>query len=130
VSNQSDGAAEGRRILIVDDDIWSVMDMEWVIERLEHQVVGLATTAADAVELADQKRPDLILMDISLAYNSDGIVAAMEIREKFNIASIFITGHSDPNIRKRAMAAHPLGFIQKPFSPSALAAAIATALKH
>jgi DNA-binding NarL/FixJ family response regulator len=116
-------------ILIVDDELWAALDMEWVVRQLRHEVVGPAATAEEAIELAEAARPDLVLMDIRLANDSDGVAAAIEIRQRFNIPSLFVSAHGDPTTRKRAIAARPSGFIEKPFTPESLALAIEAALK-
>lgn len=116
-----------RRILIVDDEMWAALDMEWVVRSLDHDVVGPAATAEKAIELAETARPDLVLMDIRLAKESDGVAAAVEIRQRFDIPSLFVSAHGDPFMRSRAAAARPLGFIEKPFSPETLARAIEAA---
>ena len=67
-------------ILIVDDELWAALDMEWVVRRLHHEVVGPVATAEEAINLAERARPDLVLMDIRLANDSDGVAAAIEIR--------------------------------------------------
>ena len=122
------GADVTRRILVVDDEVWSALDMEWVVQKLGHEVVGPAATVEAAISLAEEVRPDLVLMDIRLAYKGDGIAAATEIRRRFDIASIFVSALGDSVTRARASVAHPSGFIEKPFSPEGLAQAIKTAL--
>jgi CheY-like chemotaxis protein len=117
------------QILIVDDELWAALDMEWVVRNLGHEVVGPAATAEEAIELAGTARPDLVLMDIRLANDSDGVTAAIEIRQRFDIPSLFVSAHGDPVVRKRAVAARPSGFIEKPFTPEALTLAIKAALE-
>ena len=117
------------KILIVDDEMWSALDMEWVVRQLGHEVVGPAATSEAALALAGEHRPDLTLMDISLANRGDGIATAIEIRGRYDIPSIFVSGHADTLTRRRALSARPAGFIEKPFTPEALAQAIETALK-
>jgi CheY-like chemotaxis protein len=117
-----------QKILIVDDELWAALDMEWVVQTLGHEAIGPATTAEQAIELAGRMRPDLVLMDIRLANDSDGVTAAIEIRQRFDIPSLFVSAHGDQMIRSRAAAARPLGFIEKPFTPDALALAIEAAL--
>ena len=117
-----------QKILIVDDELWAALDMEWVVQTLGHEVVGPAATAEMAIELAGRVRPNLVLMDIRLANNSDGVAAAIEIRQRFDIPSLFVSAHGDPIMRSRAEAARPLGFIEKPFSPESLELAIEAAL--
>jgi len=117
-----------QKILIVDDELWAALDMEWVVQTLGHEVVGPAATAEKAIELAGSSHPNLVLMDIRLANDSDGVAAAIEIRQRFNIPSLFVSAHVDPTMRRRAATARPLGFIEKPFSPEVLATAIEAAL--
>jgi len=117
-----------RKILVVDDELWSALDMEWVIRKLGHDVVGPVATAKEALELAGELRPDLLLMDIRLANDSDGIDAAIAARQQFDIPSIFVSAHGDLPTRNRAASANPSGFIEKPFTPETLANAIARAL--
>jgi DNA-binding NarL/FixJ family response regulator len=127
-SDRSWRASAKQKILIVDDEIWAALDMEWVVLTLGHEAVGPAATAERAIELAERLRPNLVLMDIRLANNSDGVAAAVEIRQRFEIPSLFVSAHGDPIMRSHAAAADPLGFIEKPFSPKSLALAIEAAL--
>jgi len=83
-----------QKILIVDDELWAALDMEWVVQTLGHEVVGPTATADKAIELAGTMRPNLVLMDIRLASNGNGVAAAIEIRERFDIPSLFVTGLS------------------------------------
>jgi DNA-binding NarL/FixJ family response regulator len=70
--------------------------MEWLVLTLGHEAVGPAATAEKAIELAGSVRPNLVLMDIRLASDSDGVAAAIEIRQRFEIPSLFVSGHGDP----------------------------------
>lgn len=115
------------KILVVDDELWSALDMEWVCRKLGHEVVGPAATAEDAIRIAGDERPDLVLMDIRLAGGGDGIAAAVEIRRLFDIPSLFVSAHGELATRQRAEAADPAGFIEKPFAPETLAVAIVKA---
>jgi DNA-binding NarL/FixJ family response regulator len=94
-----------------------------------HKVVGFAGTAERAVELADEMRPDLVLMDIRLPGKSDGIDAAIEIRQRFDIPSLIISAYSDAETRERAAPARALGFIPKPFDHALLALALNGGMK-
>ena len=121
-------APAGLHILVVEDELWAALDMEWVVRKLGHDVVGPAATADDAIRLAEAELPDLVLMDIRLANDSDGVTAAIEIRRRFGIASLFVSAHGELATRQRAQAAEPAGFIEKPFAPETLATAIEKAL--
>ena len=88
----------------------------------------MATTAEQAVTLATQYRPDLVLMDIRLRGGSDGIDAAIEIHRTIGIRCLFCSAHTDPGTIERAQAATPAGWLAKPFSGPQLLEAIAVAL--
>ncbi|MFD2263979.1 response regulator [Lacibacterium aquatile] len=115
------------RILIVEDEMITAMHLEDLAIELGHTVVGTAQTASAAVSAADSFRPDLVLIDLRLAHGTDGVEAAMEIRRRQNIPSIFISGKLDDASRKRAAPARPLGYITKPFTREDLALALAEA---
>jgi two-component system, response regulator PdtaR len=114
----------GRRILIVEDELFVAMDIELVVQRAGHAVVGFAGSADRAIALAEECQPDLVLMDVRLAGTRDGIDAAIEIRRRFDIPSLIISGRADPITRERAKPARVLGFIPKPFDHALLEIAL------
>lgn len=116
------------RILIVEDQYVTAMDCQAQLARVGCECVGIANTAAEAILLAARERPDLVLMDIRLASRTNGVDIAKEIYEQHGIRCIFVTGQSDPDLRKRAEQAHPLGWLGKPYTPSDLNAALQAAL--
>jgi CheY-like chemotaxis protein len=116
-----DSVVAPRRILIVEDELFVAMDIESVVLRAGHQVVGFAGTAEGAIALAQETGPDLVLMDIRLAGARDGVDAAIEIRERFDIPSLMISAYTDALTRERAMPARPLGLITEPFDHRRLA---------
>jgi CheY-like chemotaxis protein len=116
------------RILIVEDESFAVLYMADVITEGGYDVVGTAASARDAIAKAEAERPDLVLMDIRLVGPQDGIHAATEIYRRFGIRSIFVTAYTDPETRKRAAVANPVGFIEKPFNPETLLGALRAAL--
>ena len=109
------------RVLIVEDDSLVALDLEASLRNLGHEVVGLAATASAALSAAAAHEPDLVLMDISLADGTDGIGAAVEIRERIGTPAVFVTGNSDRGIRQRAAEARPIGMLVKPVQPSEVA---------
>jgi two-component system, response regulator PdtaR len=117
--------AAGRRILLVEDEMFVAMDIERVVEKAGHEVVGFAGTAERAVALTDELRPDLVLMDIRLRGQRD----AIEIRKRFDIPCLVISAFTDAQTRERAAPARVLGFISKPFEPSILEVALSGGLK-
>jgi CheY-like chemotaxis protein len=78
---------------IVEDDAVASMNLEGIFEELGHQICDVASTASAVVRMAEQHRPELILMDIRLARGSSGIDAARKIRDSLNIPSNFVTAH-------------------------------------
>jgi two-component system, response regulator PdtaR len=116
------------RILIVEDQYFVAIDNELNLRASGFEVVGLATTAKEAVELAERERPDLILMDIRLAGRGDGVEAAILIYDRLGVRCIFASGHADALVRREAERAHPLGWLDKPYSSAALLAAVDGAL--
>ncbi len=105
------------------------MDIELVVEKAGHQTVGFAGTAERGVALAGELNPDLILMDIRLRGDRDGIDAAIEIRKRFDIPCLVISAYTDALTRDRAALARVLGFISKPFDHALLEIALNGGLK-
>lgn len=117
------------QILLVEDDRVIVKIAEWRLSKLGYDLCGKAETGEEALELVVNRRPDLVLMDINLKGNMDGIECAKKIRKDFNIPVIFVTSHSDGDTLRRAKEIHPDGFIRKPFEDEDLRVAIELALK-
>lgn len=118
-------AAEGAiRLLIVEDEIFVAMNAAAMAERAGFQVLGMATTAKEAIAKAEQLRPDLVVMDINLGGEQDGIDAAVEIWQRLDIRSLFVTAFEDQGTRRRAAEAEPIGYITKPFTRGELVESI------
>jgi DNA-binding NarL/FixJ family response regulator len=115
-------------ILLVEDDFLVGMEVEAGLEDAGYEVAGIATTAEEALELATSRRPALVVMDIRLASERDGIDAALEIFRTLGIRSIFASAHVDSQVRARAEAARPLGWVAKPYRVETLLAAVREAL--
>ena len=125
----AESASGVRRILIVEDEMFIALEIQEVVVRAGHEVVGIAATADRAIALAEGTRPDVVLMDIRLAGERDCVEAAIEIRERFDIPSLIVSAHSDAETRLRAAPARPLGFLPKPFQHALLRLALDGALK-
>lgn len=106
---------EQDRILIVEDERIIALDLKRRLERFGYRVVGMAAEANDAIELASNELPDLVLMDIMLSSGSDGITAATEIRRRHRIPVVFLTAYADETTIQRAKIAEPVGYVLKPF---------------
>lgn len=116
------------RVLIVEDQYFVAADCELNLTAAGIECVGLATTADEAVRLAGQEAPDLVVMDIRLAGPVDGIAAAIEIHERFAIRSLFVSAHVRDNMYQHAQHACPLGWLEKPYSAENLVQAVRHAL--
>jgi two-component system, response regulator PdtaR len=122
--NEAESTDDQIRVLIVEDEILLAIDMRSMLENNGCTVVGLASSAEQAVKIAERERPDLVLMDVRLEGQRDGVDAAIEIRNLFDIPSLFVTANADARIQERAQPARPFGFIMKPFSESMLLRAL------
>lgn len=121
-------AAERPCILLVEDDFLVGMEVEAGLEEAGYDVAGIATTAEEAVAIAAERRPALAVMDIRLAGRRDGVDAALEIYRTLGIRSIFASAHGDAQVRARAEAARPLGWVAKPYRVQTLVKAVEAAL--
>jgi CheY-like chemotaxis protein len=119
-------AANPLRVLIVEDEFFISLNTEMMLKTIGHEVVGIAVSADQAVSMADRERPDVVLMDIRLIGGRDGIDAAVEIRDRFDIGSIFVTANADPQTRLRADAAKPIAFLEKPLTEQRLRGGLAS----
>ncbi len=119
------------KIFIVEDEIILANNLKQQLEKLGYVVVGISGDGKDAIKRSGEINPDLILMDIVLKGELDGIEAAQEIREIYDIPFIYLTSYYDDKILERAKNTYPYGYITKPYADVGLHAAIQIALhKH
>lgn len=119
------------RILIVEDEGILAEDLGQSLENLGYLVSGKVSTGREAIELAENLRPDLILMDIKLQGDIDGIEAADQIRTRLDIPVVYLTGYAEEDVLLRAKKTEPYGYLGKPISLSELRSTLDTALyKH
>lgn len=104
------------KILIVEDEELYGDRLEMLVEKLEYELLGIVDNSDDALQLIEKTPPDLILMDIYIQGQYDGIELAARIRQDFDIPIIFITSLQDDLTFKRAARTNPIHFITKPFS--------------
>lgn len=116
------------QILIVEDESIIARDIRDCLESLGYQVPAIATTGLEAIKKATDLRPDLILMDIRLKGEMDGIQAAEQIWSRLQIPIVYATGFSDRDTLERAKLTRPFGYILKPIEERELYAAVETAL--
>jgi signal transduction histidine kinase len=118
------------RLMVVEDEAVVRSDLVFCLESFGYRVVAEASRGGEAVERAGATRPDLVLMDVRLDGEPDGIRAAEEITARWPIPVVFLTAHSDPATLERAKGVGPYGFIVKPFHENTLRAAVEMALQR
>ena len=115
---------EQPRIFIVEDDLDIATATRETLEELGYEVSGMSPDADRALVEVREAPPDLALVDIGLAGSMDGITLAARIRSELGVAIVFMTAHGDEDTVARAKEVAPFGYLLKPFSGRALAAAI------
>lgn len=121
-------AKNPKKILLVEDDGVQQVIMERFINKLGHTVLATVSEGSAAVQSALKlKGVDLIIMDIRLSDNVDGIEAMKEIRKKSDVKVIYVTGNTESSTRERAGETNFEAFIEKPITPEKLEAAITQA---
>ncbi|MCK4906750.1 MAG: PAS domain S-box protein, partial [Spirochaetes bacterium] len=119
------------KILIVEDEGIVAKDIQNILKTLGYTVVGISSSSEDAIKKTEEMRPDLVLMDIVLDGNADGIETAKQIRNRFNIPIIYLTAFADEKTLQRAKITEPYGYILKPFQERELQITIEMGLyKH
>ena len=113
-------------VLIIEDETFIAMDLESLVKNLGHRVIGVARTHTDAVALAKNKRPGLILADIQLADGSSGLDAVNELLRTFEVPVVFITAY--PERFLTGERPEPAFLISKPFQPAMVSAVASQAL--
>lgn len=118
-------------ILVVEDESIVSKDIQQSLKKLGYNISGAASTGEKAIVLANETKPDLVLMDIMLKGDMSGIETAEKIKETLNIPVIYLTAYADENTLSRAKVTEPYGYIIKPFKEIDLHTSIEMALyKH
>jgi CheY-like chemotaxis protein len=118
----------GERIMVVEDESILAMLIKRKLQNWGYEVVDWVDTGEAAVKNAKEILPDLILMDIVLKGDMDGIEAAQQIRKDVDVPIIYLTAYSNDEVLKRAQETEPYGYILKPFRESEVNANIKMAL--
>ncbi len=113
-------------VLIIEDETFIAMDLESLVKNLGHNVIGVARTHTDAVALAKNRKPGLILADIQLADGSSGLEAVNELLKTFEVPVVFITAY--PERFLTGERPEPAFLISKPFQPAMVSAVASQAL--
>lgn len=103
------------KVLIVEDEAIIAEDLADILSSNAYKVCGIARTYPKAIELLDSEQPDIILLDIQLKGERDGVDLARTIRESYHMPFIFVSSHSDSATVKRASEMNPYGYLVKPF---------------
>jgi len=117
------------QILIAEDDPTIAQDLKYKLENLDYEVAGITHYAEQAVDLVKTLRPDLVLMDIQLAGEMDGIQAAEQIRI-LRVPLVYVSGYCDGPVLQRAQLTEPYGYILKPFRTSDLRISVEMSLQR
>ncbi|MEG4802242.1 EAL domain-containing protein [Microcoleus sp. ARI1-B5] len=116
------------KILIVEDESIIAEDISDSLISRGYWITGIVYSGEEAIESVAEYRPDLVLMDVNLQGEIDGITAAAEIRSRFQIPVVYLTAYADENTLRRVNATQPFGYIVKPFEDKNLHTTIQLAL--
>ncbi len=130
MAHEAESSSEaGARVLVVEDESLIRLDIVETLEDAGYDVVGEADNGDDAVQLADELEPDLIVMDVKMP-GKDGITAATEIMEKRRVAVVMLTAFSQRALVERARDAGAMAYVVKPFTPADLIPAVEIAVSR
>ncbi len=118
------------RIMIVEDDRLTALDIRNTLRRIGYEVYDPLSSGAEAVEKAVELEPDLIIADITLEGEMNGIEAVRQIKKTMDIPVIYFTAYSSPDMFRRALETHPHGYLVKPVGTDDLYTTIETALQR
>jgi DNA-binding NarL/FixJ family response regulator len=116
-------------VLVVDDDAMIADAWSMIMQDMGVDVCGTAPTAAIAIAMAQAHRPKVVLMDVRLRGEPDGVDAAIAIRELIGSRIVFITGSKEPSTAARMQLGHPAAVLFKPVSERQLQAAVKSAME-
>jgi CheY-like chemotaxis protein len=115
-------------ILVVEDETIIAKDIQMCLESLGYFVPHTVSSGEEAISLVEQNKPDLVLMDIMLEGEMNGIEAAVKLRSRFDVPVVFLTAYADSKTLSSAKEAQPLGYISKPFNDTDIRVAVEMAL--
>ena len=118
------------RILIVEDEAIISMVLRHQLEAMGYSAIAEVSTGEEAVSVASQLRPDMVLMDIGLGGEMDGIEAAAQIRDQFDIRVVYLTAYVSGESLGRAEITEPSGYLIKPFDSAMLREAVERAIQN
>ena len=116
------------KLLIAEDEKIIALDLSMRLSAFGYEVIGSVSSGKEVLEIVKANRPDLVLMDIFLKGDIDGIQTAQILRQEFFLSVIFLTAHSDDDTLQRAKLTEPYGYILKPFNDRDLRSILEMAL--
>jgi len=119
---------EAIKVGIIEDEMIIAEDLRDILESNDFNVCGVAKNYDKAIALIDNCQPDIVLLDIKIKGEKDGIDLAHKIREDYMIPFVFVSSHSDSQTVKRATEVNPYGYLVKPFEDHDVLVAIEVAL--
>jgi CheY-like chemotaxis protein len=115
---------ETPKILIVEDEAVIALDIQYTLENLGYRVPAVVSSGEESIEKASEIHPDLVLMDIKLSGDMDGISAAEQIYNRFRIPVVYLTAYSDEKMLEGMRRIMLFGYISKPFDEGVLKSTI------
>jgi len=127
---RTDISSNEPRALIIEDEALIAEELRERLAGLGFSVIAAVDSAEEGVEIATRERPDLVLMDIRLKGEKDGVQAAQEIRQQVDLSIVYVSAHSDRLTVERAKRTEHDGFLLKPFHRRELQSTIQIALER
>jgi len=118
------------KVLIVEDESIVAMELSSYVTELGYSVIGRASNGSDAFNLALEHKPDVVLMDVHIKGDEDGIDLVKRLHEAMGISVIYITAFNDDTSLDRAIETDPAGYLTKPFNRKELSAILKIACKR
>ncbi|NMH88640.1 LytR/AlgR family response regulator transcription factor [Flavivirga algicola] len=120
-----------KKVLIVEDEFSIALDIETSLKKVGYDIVGIASSYNEAMKYAEEATLDIVIMDINISGEKNGIVTAKDIYDKYKIPIVFLTAYGDDDTFKKALESRPFAFLLKPFNTKELSFAVQIALqKH
>ena len=120
----------GKKVLVVEDELIIAADISLVLKEAGFFVTAVAKTRDEALACVDRERPDVVLMDIQLAGNADGIETAAAMRSRGDLPIVFLTANTDERTVDRALETTAYGYVAKPYNRATLLATLNLALRR
>lgn len=120
----------GTKVCIIEDEQVNITSLMLILKELDYEVTGIAMDYNQAIEMLNSVEPDIVLVDIMLGNEKDGILLGQLIRNKYGKPFIFITSLSDKDTIKKATLTNPDGYLLKPYNKAEIYAAIEVAINN